>query len=245
MEQAHLAERFVVRVRDETFVDVKVMVRKYWPRANKFFVRPRAFSFSFSVFLPALSIWIIFALPHVHSFKNMAKSISYSAFAFSLPSPFFQPGSRAFWTHAIAIESVFVTSSRRKLICFSFPISMPSPLDFPFSLYSFQIDNRLPGPPTSTLLLTPSLSSSKQTDCHNVASHHPCFRHGCICTPGRRRRRRHLSYMRGCLHMQQQNYRPKSNSLPIRRPSGPEPNLIPNNLFTIRSHSPYYGGAIE
>lgn len=77
----------------------------------------------------------------------------------------------------------------------------------------------------------PPRSSPKQTDCRNVVSSHPhSRRHGFICAPARRRRRRrHLSYMRGCLHLQHQH---QNN-----RPSGPKPDLIPNNPFVIHSHS--------
>ena len=125
-----------------------------------------------------------------------------------------------------AIECVFVTSSTRGQFVFFYPISMPSP--------PAQIDNRLPCPPTFALLLTLPLSSPKQTDFRNVASSHPHSRHGF--TPGRRRRRRHLSYMRGCLHLQHQNNR--SHWL-----SGPKPDLIPIKSVVIRSRSRYCGTA--
>ena len=112
----------------------------------------------------------------------------------------------------------------RPICIFFYPISMPSP--------PVQIDNRLPRPPTFALLLTLPLSSPKQTDCRNVVSSHPYCRHGF--TPGRRRRRRHLSYMRGCLHLQHQNNR--SNL-----PSGPKPDLIPINPFAVHSYSLHCG----
>ncbi|KAH9004659.1 hypothetical protein EDB86DRAFT_1973788 [Lactarius hatsudake] len=105
------------------------------------------------------------------------------------------------------------------------------------TLFASQIDYRLPCPPIFAPLLIPSLSSSKQTDFRNVVSH-PHFRHGLFCTSGRRRRRRHLSYMRGCLHLQQQNYRSDSYSLP----SDPKPKHIPNNPF---AYSLCYGGTVE
>jgi hypothetical protein len=105
---------------------------------------------------------------------------------------------------------------------------MPSP-----SPFTSQIDNRLPCPPTFVLLLTLPLSSPKQTDFRNVVSSHPYFRHGFICTPGRRRRRRHLSYMRGCLHLQQQNYRSNSYSLPSQQPSALIPK--PHSLGTVEN----------
>lgn len=94
-------------------------------------------------------------------------------------------------------------------------------------------------PQPSRLLLTLPLSSPKPTDFPNAVSSHPRFRNGFVCVSGRRRRRRHLSHMRGCLHLQQQNYRSNSYSLPSQHLSTPKPDLIPK-YCSLR-----YGGTVK
>ena len=94
--------------------------------------------------------------------------------------------------------------------------------------------------------LTPFLSSSKQTDFRNVASSRPHLGRGLIYAPTRRRRRRHLSYMRRCLHMQQQNRPsdPCSLRIQLQQSSDPHPSTSVVS-FAICSCIPYRLGAVE
>ncbi len=93
--------------------------------------------------------------------------------------------------------------------------------------------------------LTPFSSSSKQTDFRNVASSRQHLGHSLIYAPTRRRRRRHLSYMRGCLHVQQQNRPSDPCSLCIQQSSDPHSNLIPVASFAICSCTPCYHGTVK
>jgi hypothetical protein len=126
---------------------------------------------------------------------------------------------------------------------------MPLPHNFPLlpphPSFSCLIDNRLPIPlscaDTLTVahLLTPLSSSSKQTDFRNVASSHPYLGCSLICAPTRRRRRRHLSYMRRGLHVQQQNLSSDPYSPSIQQSSGPHSNLTSGPSFAISPHTYY------
>ena len=94
--------------------------------------------------------------------------------------------------------------------------------------------------------LTPFLSSSKQTDFRNVASSRPHLGHSLICaSTRRRRRRRHLSYMRRCLHVQQQNRPSNPCSLSIQQSSDPHSNLTPVASFAIYSWAPCHHSTAE
>lgn len=93
--------------------------------------------------------------------------------------------------------------------------------------------------------LTPFLSSSKQTDFRNVASSRPHLGHSLIYAPTRRRRRRHLSYMRRCLHVQQQNCPSNPCSLRIQQSSDPHSNLTPVTSFVICSSTACHYSAVE
>jgi hypothetical protein len=93
--------------------------------------------------------------------------------------------------------------------------------------------------------LTPFLSSSKQTDFRNVASSRPHLGHSLIYAPTGRRRRRHLSYMRRCLHVQQQNRPSNPCSLRIRQSSDPHSNFTPPASFIICSWTACHHSAVE
>jgi hypothetical protein len=95
--------------------------------------------------------------------------------------------------------------------------------------------------------LTPFLSSSKQTDFRNVASSRPHLGHGLIYAPTRRRRRRrrHLSYMRRCLHVQQQNRPSNPCFLRIQQSSDPHSNLTAVASFAICSWTPCHHSTVE
>jgi hypothetical protein len=97
--------------------------------------------------------------------------------------------------------------------------------------------------------LTPFLSSSKQTDFRNVASSRPHLGLGLIYAPPRkrrrRRRRRHLSYMRRCLHVQQQNYPTGPCSLCIQQSSDPHSSLTSVVSFAICSCISCHRSTIE
>jgi len=99
--------------------------------------------------------------------------------------------------------------------------------------------------PSRRIYLTLFLSSSKQTDFRNVASSRPHFGHGLIYAPARRRRRRHLSYMRRCLHVQQQNC-PSNPCFPrIQQSSDPHSNLTPVTSSAICSRTPCRHSTVE
>jgi len=93
-------------------------------------------------------------------------------------------------------------------------------------------------------LLTLLLSSSKQTDFRNVASSRPYLRHSPIFASTRRRRRRHLSHMRRCLHVQQQT-RPSACSPRIQQSSDPHSNLTSDPSFAICPYTRYHRHTVE
>jgi hypothetical protein len=94
--------------------------------------------------------------------------------------------------------------------------------------------------------LTPFISSSKQTDFRNVASSRPHLGRGLIYAPARRRRRRrHLSYMRRCLHVQQQNRPSNLCSLRIQQSSDPHSNITPFASFAICSWTICHHSTVE
>jgi len=193
---------------------------------------------------PLFSIWTVFRLTHVHSLQNMAKNTSYSAYKYP-PPRFDPPKTRGF---ARPIKRAFVTSSRRNLfVFFCRPLPHSCSLLSPVPSFSYLIDNHCPScsPVLILYLLTSFFSSSKQTDFRNVASSRPYLRHSLVSAPTRRRRRRHLSYMRRSLHVQQQNRTSDHSSPCIQQSSDPHFNRTPSASFAISPSTPHYCTALE
>jgi hypothetical protein len=179
----------------------------------------------------------------------MAKNTSYRAY--NHPPPRFDPPKTRGLCPVQSNKHIFVTSSRRNLFVFLhaitsqlFPlVSVPS--------FSYLIDNHLPvlrscaHTLTVTSHLTSFFSSSKQTDFRNVASSRPYLRHSLVSAPTRRRRRRHLSYMRRSLHVQQQNRVSDPCSPCIQQSSDPRFNRTSGAFLAISPSTPHHCTALE